>query len=55
MYVATPAEQAFIRKQASEASAVLTICSGILPALQSGILAGKRATAPRARPRAQKP
>ena len=26
---------------------MLTVCTGILPALQSGIIAGKRATAPR--------
>lgn len=47
-YVATPAEQDFIRAKYAEVSAVLTVCSGIMPALQSGIIAGHRATAPRA-------
>jgi len=46
-YVTTPAEQEFIRAKFAEVSAVLTVCTGIIPALQSGILAGQRATAPR--------
>lgn len=46
-YVTTPAEQEFIRAKYAEVSAVLTVCTGIMPALQSGIIAG-RATAPRA-------
>lgn len=47
-YVATPAELEFIRAKNAEVSAILTVCTGIMPALQSGILAGQRATAPRA-------
>lgn len=46
-YVTTPAEQEFIRAQFAEVSAILTVCTGIIPAVQSGIVAGQRATAPR--------
>lgn len=47
-YVTTPAEQEFIRAKNAEVRAVMTVCTGILPALQSGIILGQRATAPRA-------
>lgn len=48
-YVITPEEGSFIRKCANnpDATAVITICSGIFPAVQAGLLANQSATAPR--------
>ncbi|OLN96642.1 Isonitrile hydratase 1 [Colletotrichum chlorophyti] len=46
-YKTSEAEIAFIRKTYDECSAFLTICGGILPLLESGLLAGKTATCPR--------
>ncbi|KAL5528230.1 hypothetical protein ACEPAF_7366 [Sanghuangporus sanghuang] len=45
-YVPSPQTIAFIQKQTATAKAVLVICTGVLPAAFSGILANKRATGP---------
>ncbi|TQN67152.1 Isonitrile hydratase [Colletotrichum shisoi] len=41
------AEIAFIRKVYDQCSAFLTVCGGVMPPLEAGILAGKTATGPR--------
>ncbi len=48
-YIITPEEGDFIRRCANnpDATAVITICTGILPAMQAGLLANVSATAPR--------
>lgn len=46
-YHPTPAEQKFIKEKYDEVDFFFTVCTGILPALHSGILSGKRVTAPR--------
>ncbi|KAK1569751.1 class I glutamine amidotransferase-like protein [Colletotrichum navitas] len=46
-YKTSEAELAFIRKVWGECSAFLTICGGMMPLLEAGILAGKTATCPR--------
>ncbi|KAI4192169.1 MAG: hypothetical protein LQ346_004440 [Caloplaca aetnensis] len=45
-YRPSPAVQQFLRTQLAHVSAFLTVCTGCLPAVFSGILEGKRATAP---------
>ncbi|KAI8234822.1 hypothetical protein K4K54_007570 [Colletotrichum sp. SAR 10_86] len=46
-YKTSPAEIAFIRKTFEQCSAFLTICGGMVPLLEAGILAGKTSTCPR--------
>ncbi|KAK2015865.1 class I glutamine amidotransferase-like protein [Colletotrichum eremochloae] len=46
-YKTSEAELAFIRKAWDECSAFLTICGGMMPLLEAGILVGKTATGPR--------
>lgn len=46
-YTPTDAELAFVRKAYDDASAFLTICGGFQAAHLAGLLAGKKATAPR--------
>ncbi|KAF9875160.1 hypothetical protein CkaCkLH20_07426 [Colletotrichum karsti] len=46
-YKTSPAELAFIRKTFENCSAFLTICGGMMPLLEAGLLAGKTATCPR--------
>lgn len=46
-YTLTPGEVAFVRKCHEHCEALLFICGGFLVALQSGLLEGKTATAPR--------
>ncbi|KAK2055973.1 class I glutamine amidotransferase-like protein [Colletotrichum caudatum] len=46
-YKTSEAELAFIRKVWDECSAFLTICGGMFPPLEAGILTGKTATGPR--------
>ncbi len=45
-YRPSPAVQQFLRTQLGQVSAFLTVCTGCVPAVFSGILEGKRATAP---------
>lgn len=45
-FVASEAVGAFIRAQAEHATAVLSVCTGIMPLAQSGVLKGKTATGP---------
>ncbi|KAL8762171.1 MAG: hypothetical protein Q9184_001768 [Pyrenodesmia sp. 2 TL-2023] len=45
-YRPSPAVQQFLQTQLAHVSAFLTVCTGYLPALFSGILEGKKATAP---------
>ncbi|KZL85960.1 dj-1 family protein [Colletotrichum incanum] len=47
LYKTSEAEIAFIRKVWDECSAFLTICGGIVPLMEAGVLAGKTATGPR--------
>ncbi|KAF2872255.1 ThiJ/PfpI [Massariosphaeria phaeospora] len=42
----TQAELAYLRKAYEESKAFITVCGGMMPALEAGILAGKTATAP---------
>ncbi|UQC83846.1 YjeF [Colletotrichum lupini] len=46
-YKTSEAELAFIRKVYEQCSAFLTICGGMFPLLEAGLLAGKTATCPR--------
>ncbi|KAL8858070.1 MAG: hypothetical protein Q9178_005395 [Gyalolechia marmorata] len=46
-YRPSKAVQDFVQKQYEHVRALLTVCTGYLPALYSGILDGKTATAPR--------
>ncbi|KAL8720473.1 MAG: hypothetical protein Q9225_002661 [Loekoesia sp. 1 TL-2023] len=46
-YRPSPATQQFLQKQYQHVQAFLTVCTGCIPALFSGILDGKTATAPR--------
>lgn len=46
-YRPSPAVQKFVRTQYEHVDTFITICSGFIPALYSGILDGKVATAPR--------
>ncbi|KAK1987697.1 class I glutamine amidotransferase-like protein [Colletotrichum cereale] len=46
-YRTSEGELAFIRKVWGECSAFLTICGGMIPLLEAGILTGKTATGPR--------
>ncbi|KAI4163083.1 MAG: hypothetical protein LQ342_003210 [Letrouitia transgressa] len=46
-YRPSPAVQKFLRTQYEHVDTFITICSGFIPALYSGILDGKVATAPR--------
>ncbi|GKT42794.1 uncharacterized protein ColSpa_02975 [Colletotrichum spaethianum] len=46
-YKTSEAEIAFIRKVWDECSAFLTICGGMIPPMEAGILTGKTATGPR--------
>ncbi|KXH62101.1 hypothetical protein CSAL01_09825 [Colletotrichum salicis] len=46
-YKTSEAEITFIRKVYEQCSAFLTICGGIFPLLEAGILAGKTVTCPR--------
>lgn len=41
------AVQEYIRSHVGKAEAIMTVCTGIFPAAQSGILKGKKATGPR--------
>ncbi|EON68830.1 hypothetical protein W97_08088 [Coniosporium apollinis CBS 100218] len=45
-FVASEAVGAFIRAQVEHATAVLSVCTGIIPLAQSGVLKGKTATGP---------
>jgi len=42
------AVQEYIRSHVGKAEAIMTVCTGVFPAAQSGILKGKKATGPRA-------
>lgn len=46
-YKTSEAEIVFIRKVYEQCSAFLTICAGMFPLLEAGLLAGKTATCPR--------
>ncbi|KAH9230781.1 hypothetical protein K456DRAFT_1871465 [Colletotrichum gloeosporioides 23] len=46
-YKTSPTEIEFIRKTFENCSAFLTICGGMVPLLEAGILAGKTSTCPR--------
>ncbi|KAJ6784652.1 hypothetical protein PWT90_03215 [Aphanocladium album] len=46
-YVTTDAECAFIRKAYSTCSAFMTVCGGILIAVEAGLVSGKTVTGPR--------
>lgn len=46
--VTSEAAKGFIRAHAEKGNNVLTVCTGIYPAAEAGILEGKKATAPRA-------